>query len=191
MNFKKIATAALLAGVAITASATATPSHTVEAVGQLTNGDDYNPIGSWNLAPGTKKNANNSISDNDFYDFSLSEQEAVTAVLSSVTSNISGATLALYSGDFEAGDSLSSFSLVKSVLLGTKSSATIFDNLVAGDYFFVVQGTLNRGTAATNATVYGSYDLNVGVVPEPGNAALLLAGVGLFGLVAKRRKIVG
>jgi hypothetical protein len=52
------------------------------------------------------------------------------------------------------------------------------------DYFFTVSGqTVGSG--------YGAYGLTItaGVVPEPAEYAMLLAGLGLVGMIARRRKV--
>jgi hypothetical protein len=52
------------------------------------------------------------------------------------------------------------------------------------DYYFTVSG----GTVGSG---YGAYGLTItaGVVPEPAEYAMLLAGLGLVGMIARRRKV--
>ncbi|MRW86246.1 PEP-CTERM sorting domain-containing protein [Pseudoduganella sp. FT26W] len=58
-------------------------------------------------------------------------------------------------------------------------------NLTAGSYYFKVQGTIT-----TNDAVTYSGNLLVSAVPEAETYAMLLAGLGLVGFVARRRKTI-
>jgi hypothetical protein len=65
----------------------------------------------------------------------------------------------------------------------------VFNNLAAGSYFFEITGSIATpiGTAF-NVTIQAPSDTNpLPSVPEPTNMALLAAGLGLMGFMAKRR----
>ena len=109
---------------------------------------------------------------NNEYDFSLTSASVLDTTLSPL-----GATgsASLYSIDYSTGPTL-----VDKISLGTAGST--FTSLAAGDYFYKLLGT----TAADT----GGYTLKltVSAVPEPANIAMLLAGLGMMGFVARRRK---
>jgi hypothetical protein len=58
-------------------------------------------------------------------------------------------------------------------------------NLTAGSYFFQVEGTITTADAVSY-----SGNVLVSAVPEADTYAMLLAGLGLVGFVARRRKAV-
>jgi hypothetical protein len=65
---------------------------------------------------------------------------------------------------------------------GDHSSFTFSESLAGGDYSFTVYG--DQPLVST-----GYYDMTVSVpIPEPETYAMLLAGLGLLGVVARRRK---
>jgi hypothetical protein len=65
----------------------------------------------------------------------------------------------------------------------------VFHGLDAASYFFEITGSIAMPTGtAYNVTVQAPSDTNpLPSVPEPANMALLLAGLGLLGFMAKRR----
>ncbi len=63
-----------------------------------------------------------------------------------------------------------------------------FDNLAAGTYYLQVNGSL-----ASNAALKYLANLSIGpqgaaAIPEPASAAMLLGGLGLLGVMARRRQ---
>lgn len=55
-------------------------------------------------------------------------------------------------------------------------------------YAFVAGGTVKAGNLLTDPSV--SYTLSVGAVPEPGEWAMMIAGLGVIGLLRRRRTVV-
>ncbi len=66
---------------------------------------------------------------------------------------------------------------------------TTFSDLAAGSYFFEVNGSIAMPTGTSyNVTIQAPSSTGpLPGVPEPANVALLLAGLGLMGFMAKRR----
>ena len=95
----------------------------------------------------------------------------------------------LYTGT-STGDSGTAGAKVGSTFsFGSAITTTTFSNLSAGSYFFEVSGSPSTmiGTAF-NVTLQAPSDTGpLPAVPEPTNMALLLAGLGLMGFMAKRR----
>ena len=113
---------------------------------------------------------------NNEYDFSLASDTSLTSKFT-VTAGLTVSEY-LYSVDYDTGD----ITQIAWMKLGS-GLTTFVTPLLAGDYFYKLVG---KGTSG------GSYTLDLSgpespAVPEPGNVALLLAGVGMLGLVSRRR----
>ena len=113
---------------------------------------------------------------NNEYDFSLVADTSLTSMFTVGP----GVTVSeyLYSIDYDTGV-ITELSWMK---LGL-GMTTMVTPMLAGDYFYKLVG---KGTSG------GSYTLALSVpdapaVPEPADAALLLAGLGMLGLVSRRR----
>ena len=98
------------------------------------------------------------------------------------------ASFNLYTGT-STGDSGTAGAQVGSTFsFGSTIATTTFSNLTAGSYFFEVSGAPSTmiGTAF-NVTLQAPSETGpLPSVPEPANMALLLAGLGLMGFMAKR-----
>ena len=113
---------------------------------------------------------------NNEYDFSLATDTTLTSVFTA-TAGLSVSEY-LYSIDYDTGV-ITELSWMK---LGL-GETTMVTPMLAGDYFYKLVG---KGTSG------GSYTLDLSVpdapaVPEPADAALLLASLGMLGLVSRRR----
>jgi len=138
----------------------------------------------------------------DSYWFSLATPLYSSGSLISVesaTRDIAGLTVQLYksSVSFDSGLTLATltsgipvpYSLVDT-LVGSPFAKFGAGSLNAGTYFFAVSGT---GTGSLVLDGKGQYSYSVTVdpalpVPEPETYAMLLAGLGLMGTIARRRK---
>ena len=115
---------------------------------------------------------------NNEYDFSLGSDLTLTTTFT-VTPGLS-VTEYLYSIDFDT-DTITEISFMKLAI----GETVLVAPMLAGDYFYKLVG---KGTSG------GSYTLDLSViapaaatVPETGKPALLLAGVAMLGLIARRR----
>ena len=113
---------------------------------------------------------------NNEYDFSLTSDASLTSMFT-VTAGVTVSEY-LYSVDYDSGD-ITEIAFMKLA----PGLTTFVTPLLAGDYFYKLVG---KGTSG------GSYTLDLSApetpaIPEPADAALLLAGLGMLGLVARRR----
>jgi hypothetical protein len=103
-----------------------------------------------------------------------------SSIASSAVSNNLGSLLGL------TGGTVTLFADAPGVdpTVGTYSFSGTFASLLAGSYYYVVSGI---GTGASG----GFYALasSVSAVPEPETLALMLAGLGIVGFKASRRKL--
>ena len=189
MNKKSLATALVLASAVFAASAGPVVQQisTDTTIGAVGFGTDYlaNDGNNVNWTVSTTQPKGSAFTDT--YDFTLAAIDDVTAYAQVVgntkTWALTGASgeLQLYEGIYTPGHALSTYTLVDQATFSTSLAPTLIDHLAAGNYFFAVEGK----TAGTSG---GRYYFEVTAVPEPANAALLLAGLCLVGTLAKRRK---
>jgi hypothetical protein len=117
----------------------------------------------------------------DTWNFTLTGSNDVSALLSRNFSTAAGAI-----GNFAATISGGSLAASQALQLDTTASSqtlTFASTLGAGDYSVSVSGLVQR-----NRTAY-TFSVDVTPVPEPETYALMLAGLGLVGFLAKRRKL--
>lgn len=125
-------------------------------------------------------NMGNTFSDQ--YTFSMTGENFVDTLVASIAhSALVGLTITGYDL-YDSSNAL--------VGTGTMSNTGLVDlwtintaGLAAGDYYVQVSGGLISETGASYAGV-----LNITPVPEPGTYAMLLAGLGLVGVAARRSK---
>ena len=130
------------------------------------------------------------IAFDHIYTFTLAAPgpyEAITAAVTNDSSpvnvfDISNGTLKLFAdnGDLDYTND----ALQGSFAFDNTSVTGVFSPLAAGNYFYEVTGDVT-------GTVGGSYTLSstVSPIPEPETYAMLLAGLGLVGFSARRRKV--
>jgi len=173
---RAIVAAVLLAGAAFSANA-ATASHAAKTVDLTTGAAKYGSSFTSGLANATFT---------DVFNFSVSTKSLLAADVTSTS-----ATAAV-------GLNLTSFAVYKAdgtlVYSGVQKSTGKVDNwklnttdllLTAGNYYLQVIGTVNSTSAGTFS---GNLALKAVAVPEADTYAMLLAGLGLVGFIARRRK---
>lgn len=179
MQFKTAFIATLIATAGISASAT-----TVTNWGTL--GPDGADARTFTTTPGAV---------DDVYTFSLGDYSDVdstanyytaTSLKGVKTVDLVDATLSLWSGAYGDG---TADTMIGSYEFGTSMTDHTFSGLTAGDYYFEVTGT---ATGTKGSDYYFDVQANsatppLSAVPEPANFALLGAGLGMMGLMAKRR----
>jgi hypothetical protein len=181
VKLKSTLTLLVLAGLGASASATTFSNVTLVPTGYTLRGITYA------TADGS------TVAVDDVYSFTI----APTTLLAISKDfnyapgdfDLVGGNFSLYSGTYGSG------TLVNAATPGTTAITTSddapfaeFDSLSGGNYYVEVTGTAAAGGSDYGVTLYGGTSPAVSAVPEPANAALLLAGLGLMGFMAKRRK---
>ncbi|MFZ4878023.1 FxDxF family PEP-CTERM protein [Janthinobacterium sp. Mn2066] len=128
-----------------------------------------------------KNNASGTFTDN--YTFSIDALSSFSGITTSISTKPSIDLLELTG--FKLTDSFGN------VFNGTRVQSgqidewnLLLDKLAVGVYTLSVSGTV-----LTNAAASYSGTINLSAVPEPETYAMLLAGLGLVGFVARRRKL--
>lgn len=136
-------------------------------------------LGNLNVAPVTNATlvSFSGLFSPDIFTFSLSTLSNVNVDFSSVVSVSLGSTFNLYNA---AGTALiKSYAMPTINILG--GPELIFKNLAAGSYQFKYNPGLFTGGLGT------TINFSATPVPEPENSALMLLGLGLIGVIARRK----
>lgn len=121
---------------------------------------------------------------NDNFTFSLSVASTVQSNVTTFLGNINPAFYGIYTAGLDSLVGTADDVLVVGRGFSSVSTSN-FDNLAAGSYHFKVFGLSNAALSAyaLSATAVAQ------PVPEPETYALLAAGLGVIGFVARRRRI--
>ena len=99
--------------------------------------------------------------------------------------SIPGATFTLFQGDYgsagvtQIGDPFS---------FTNTATETLYTNLDSGSYYFQIQGGIPLAGASYDFEAYANASSPPLTVPEPANAALLFAGIGMVAFLTSRRQ---
>ncbi len=178
MTFKKVLILAMLATAGVSASAT---SSNWGALGPVdVDANVFTTVGGAPI--------------DDFYSFTLGTGYEVLSIANyfvstnlngANTNDLTGATLTLWKGTY--GDATADTQVASFNLTTTPTNHT-FADLTGGAYYFEVSGTAGTEGSHYYLDVEANQVTPPSNVPEPANVALLLSGVGILGLMAKRRK---
>lgn len=150
-------------------------------------------FGSWagdNITGYTAAFSNNDVGDtfSDWFSFSLppaSNGTGAGVVISSWVNNLPNWNF--FNVEFSAFDLYESANLVGSGSTGSVLSTLAFNGqAVPGNYSLNVAG--HKITTTQSGGYSGSVTVGPAPVPEPETYAMLLAGIGLIGFTARRRK---
>ncbi|MEP6503773.1 MAG: FxDxF family PEP-CTERM protein [Betaproteobacteria bacterium] len=175
MNLKTILALAALAAAGVNASAATTT---------VTDWHTLGPIASVAIVnyPGGYGDIN------DIYTFDIaatSDVDGYGEEFEARSVSMPGATFTLFSGLYGSAD----VTQVGAAMPFTNTpSETVYMNLASGNYYFQVQGTVALGGASYDFEAFADNSSPPSTVPEPANAALLLAGVGMMAFLGTRRR---
>ncbi len=180
--------AAMFAGSSVAAYAAPVDiSHaTVDLTQDLLDYSSSDLVNSFKLAPGQLAGAQNNFFS-DKFTFSISGINDLSALVTSLKTSVnSGLTMTGLSVNNASGIVLQG--TLDAINFAPSEQAWVLQSgmtpLAAGSYFLQIDGFVASSTG-------GSYSGNLAIspVPEPESYGMLLAGLGLLGFVARRRKL--
>ncbi len=96
-----------------------------------------------------------------------------------------GATFTLFSGTYGAADVTQ---VGEPFAFNNTATETMYTSLASGNYYFEIKGTSNLAGSGYDFEAYANESGGgSAAVPEPANVALMLAGLGMVGFIARRR----
>jgi hypothetical protein len=123
----------------------------------------------------------------DVYTFDIggkSDVDAYGEEFEARSVSMPGATFELFSGTY---GSATATAVGTPFTFNNTATETMYTALASGHYYFEVKGTSLKAGSAYDFEAYGNPSTGPSAVPEPENAALLLAGLGMMGFIAARR----
>jgi hypothetical protein len=124
----------------------------------------------------------------DVYTFNIGDTSDVDAYgeeFEARSVSMPGATFTLFMGDF---GSAGATAVGSPFSFSNTFTETVYTGLASGDYYFEVQGGIPLAGASYDFEAFANSSSPPLVVPEPGNAALLLAGIGMMAFLGSRRR---
>jgi hypothetical protein len=161
------------------------------------NGNEDNPfiLGVAGTALTTLDVTLNLANSGSFYDFAtfavasagpgtVGGNPVTSTIGLTINSEYSSFSVALYQGDLAPSGNPNSTANLVATFASPTSGGSYTANLMTGNYFFYISGT---GFAYNTQPGY-HVELSAAAVPEPETYALMFAGLGIVGFLAKRRK---
>jgi len=143
---------------------------------------------SYAITPGSSFAAGVNGSFTDYLTFSLAQPSSFAYAVANLVSS-STQTFTFGGNSFWLNITSNINDLAASLYSGLPTSGSLINpgvtSLSAGDYFIKVTG-IGAGTGGIGAYAVAS---QVAAVPEPESYAMFLAGLGIIGAIARRRKV--
>ncbi len=97
-----------------------------------------------------------------------------------------GATFTLFSGTYGSADAVQ---VGEPFAFNNTATETMYTSLATGNYYFEILGSSDKAGSGYDFEAYANESGGgASAVPEPANIALMMAGLGMVGFLARRRK---